>query len=47
MFEEIITKPQVLGLTMFIGDNRQLQGDNRFLGYGLTMFEEIISNFKY
>jgi len=46
MFEEIIVKPQVLGLTMFNGDNRQLQGDNRFLGLGLTIFEEILANLK-
>jgi len=41
-FEEIIAKPQVLGLTMFKGDNHQVQEDNCFLGLGLTMFEEII-----
>jgi len=46
MFEEIIAKPQVLGLTMFKGYNRHLKGDNRFLGLVLTMFEDIITNFK-
>jgi len=46
MYEEIIAKPQVLGLTMLKGYNCQLKGDNPLLGLRLTMFEEIIANFK-